>query len=258
MLLAIDIGNSTLGVGLFLDPQKKAVSVQKIPSNLLYSSIKSKKIILDLLKMQGINPNSKLQIDIILTSVVPALTNSILKATEYLSQNKPLVVDSQFKSGFIFRVPTPELIGVDRLANAMAGWHLFKKPFVVADFGTATTLTVIGQDKDFLGGAILPGLYLMQEVLHKKTANLPKVDIDIPHKIVGQDTKTSINSGIIFGTVGAVEYLVKEMERQLGFRLRLIITGGYSNKISPLIKKRHVVEPNLIFEGLRYLYLANR
>ncbi|HWR90381.1 MAG TPA: type III pantothenate kinase, partial [Dissulfurispiraceae bacterium] len=144
------------------------------------------------------------------------------------------------------------------IANAVAAVVLIGSPSAVVDFGTATTITVVGRQRDLIGGAILPGVWLMERALHTGTAKLPAVDLRRPVNLPGRDTMSSIRAGIVCGTAGAVERLVSDMERELGFSLTLVLTGGAVDLVAPLIGRPHRVIPALTFEGMRFIHLRVR
>lgn len=257
VLLVVDIGNSTIGLGLFPEPERsEKIFIKKISLHPARSTAAYKKILSDFIRLRTTGSKlSTLKIDAILSSVVPSLNETITKSLRDISGKEPLIVRRKLECGLNFAVTTPWTIGSDRIANAAAGFHYFKRPVAVVDFGTATTITVIGKNRSLIGGAIMPGVHLMQKALHKGTAKLPPVPLKIPMTVLGKNTVSSITSGIIHGTAGAVEALIKGMEKELGFRLKLVLTGGHANLMSHLIKRDHRLAPNLTFEGLRLIYL---
>ncbi|HAK89882.1 MAG TPA: type III pantothenate kinase [Nitrospiraceae bacterium] len=259
-LLAVDIGNSTIGLGLFPEPAgSEKIFLKKISLHPARSAAAYKKIIADFIKLRTSAPNLlNLRIDAVFSSVVPSLNETIVKSLTEITGKKPLIVCHKLECGLNLAVITPSAIGADRIACAVAGFHYFKKPLAVVDFGTATTVTVIGKNRSLVGGAIMPGLYIMQRALHENTAKLPLIPIKTPRTVLGINTISSITSGIVHGTAGAVETLIKSMEKELGFRLKLVLTGGHAKLMSPLIKRGHLLKPNLTFEGLRLIYLKNR
>ncbi|MBI5213726.1 MAG: type III pantothenate kinase [Nitrospirae bacterium] len=262
-LLAVDIGNSTIGLGLFPEPARNEdIFIKKISLHPAQSTAAYKKIIVEFIedcgKRQRAKGKGQEKTDVILSSVVPSLNETIIKSLRGISVKEPLIVRRKLECGLNFAVTTPEAIGADRIANAAAGFHYFKRPVAVVDFGTATTITVIGKNRSLIGGAIMPGVHLMQAALHEGTEKLPPIPLKTPKTVLGRSTVSSITSGIIHGTAGAVEALIKGMEKELGFRLKLVLTGGYAKLMSPLVKRGHRLEPNLTFEGLRLIYLKNR
>jgi type III pantothenate kinase len=260
MLLAIDIGNSTIGLGMFLNPEKsKKLFIKKIPTHPAQSAERYKKIIAEIIEHFTHSP----KIDAIISSVVPSLNQPITSAIKSICCKEPLIVSHKLESGLISNAAHPEKIGADRIANAVAGFHYFKRPVAIIDFGTATTVTVVSPKKShdflgmpvFLGGTIMPGIQLMQKALYSGTAKLPLISLKKPKKVLGEDTTSSIASGIINGTAGAVESLIRNMEKELGFRLKLVLTGGHAKLMSHLIQRDYILIPNLTFEGLRLIYL---
>ena len=258
MLLAIDIGNSTIGMALFPEPLKNNnFFLKKIPTHPIMSSSFYEKKISELIKNKNKGLNSLEDIDFIISSVVPKANKSLESLAKKINNKEPLRVNYKLDCGIVFDVKKPDQIGTDRIANAVGGLYYLKKKFAIVDFGTATTITIIGIQKNFIGGVILPGIELMQRSLHSGTAKLPLVPLKVPESLLGKDTLSSISSGILYGTAIAVEGIIKKLEKELGFRLRLILTGGFSVLLSPLIKKRHVLIPSLTYEGLRLIYLRN-
>jgi type III pantothenate kinase len=269
-LLAVDIGNSTIGFGIFLNPLKNTrLFIKKVPTHPVQSMESYKKIITEIIKQKiAISHQlSAVSLDSIISSVVPSLNPPIIEAIKDICGRKPIIVSHKIPCGLTFDVKRPEEIGADRIANAMAGFYYFKKPVAIVDLGTATTITVVSPKKTcdflgtpnchpvFLGGTIMPGIDLMHHALHAGTAKLPHITIKKPKTVLGKDTVSSMTSGIINGTAGAVEALIKSIEKELGFRLKLVLTGGHAKLVSPLIKMDHCMAPNLTFEGLRLIYL---
>ncbi|MCL0072098.1 type III pantothenate kinase [Thermodesulfovibrionales bacterium] len=277
MLLAADIGNSTVGLGLFPEPFKSSqLFIKKIPTNLPHPVETYKKIILEFIRDTSMNlisqatdqektsplsPNSELnaplKIDAIVSSVVSFLDQPIINAIKDTCDKNPLIVDHKIEGSLTLAITRPEEIGADRIANAVAGFYYSKEPVAIVDFGTATTISVVGREQNLVGGAILPGIELMQKALHLGTTKLPLISLKTPEKVIGKNTEASIMSGVIYGTVGAVETLIKGMEKELGLRLKLILTGGNAGFVSPLIKREHILIPALTFEGLRLIYIKN-
>lgn len=280
-LLAVDIGNTTIGLCLFFKAEDGTkFSIKKIPAHPVQSAKTYKKIILEFMDSAGTNHNVEQleqfkhssirsgnlrlalpvdhKINAVISSVVPALNKHVIKAVTEACKKRPLIVNHKLDFGLILDVEQPEKVGTDRIANAVAGFHYFKKPVAIVDFGTATTLTVVGRRQTYIGGAIMPGISLMQKALHSGTAKLPPVVLKIPEKFLGKNTVSSIISGIMHGTAAAVESLIKGMEKEINFKVKLVLTGGYAKLMSPLIKRKHIVAEGLIFEGLRLIYLKNR
>jgi type III pantothenate kinase len=263
-LLAVDIGNSTIGFGIFPDPARNTkLFIKKIPTHPALSAEAYKKIIAEIIEHFTHSPihpfTHSPKIDSIISSVVPSIDRPIIEAAKEICGKKSLVVSHKSVSGIAFEVSKPSEVGADRIANAAAGFYYFKKPVAVVDFGTATTITVCipftDEKQRFIGGAILPGIELMLKSLYSGTSKLPLAVLKKPDTVLGKSTVSSIISGIVHGTAGAVEHLIKSMEKETGFKLKLVLTGGHAKLMSPLIKREHRMAPNLIFEGLRLIYL---
>ena len=259
MLIAVDIGNSNIGFGLFPDPLRSAsLIVRKTHSHPARTCGFYEKIIAHMIAEADAHkiPPS---FTAIVASVVPARNTVINKTLATFCKKRPLYVTPGMNSGLTFSVKEPFKLGTDRIANAVAGLNYNKgRPTAILDFGTATTVTVVGKKSELLGGAILPGISLMLKALNYGTAKLPLVSADAPAgKAIGKDTGSSIKSGVFYGTAGAAEKLIKMMEKELEFKLQLLLTGGNAPLISSFMTRSFILLPDLTFEGLRLLYLMN-
>ncbi|MGO9611881.1 MAG: type III pantothenate kinase [Dissulfurispiraceae bacterium] len=259
MLLSVDIGNSTIGLGLFLRPlESPRVLIKKIPTYPLLPSDAYKRIFADFIKCH-VRPSalSALVVDTIISSVVPSLNSLVMPPFRDIRSRNIILVNYKTAGRLTFEVRRPQEVGADRIANAVAGFHLCRKPVAIADVGTATTITVVGSKMNLLGGTILPGLELMRRALNEKTAQLPSIMIRRPRSVLGKSTVSGITSGIVYGSAGAIDMLIKDIEKELHYRLKLILTGGHAEIVAPFLKRNHVVMPNLTFEGLRWIYLSH-
>jgi len=256
-LLAIDAGNSTVGLGFFpVCTASQPLLMRKISVGRKITENMLRKEIAGLLAEASITgadlKASREKIGLIISSVAPELNRRILNSAGRFS-SKPFFVD-HLSSGLVFKIPAPEKAGADRIVNAVAAFSLTGKPAAVIDFGTATTITIVGPKKEFIGGAIMPGLDMMAKALASGTAQLPDTDISRPDRALGVDTSSAIKSGIALGSAGAAMKIISSIEEETGLELRLIITGGRAGIISPFLERAHSVVPGLIFEGLRLIY----
>lgn len=250
MLLSIDIGNSQIACGVFQKDElianwRLATDHTKTPDEYnitLRALLDAHKIKLS--SIQGC----------IITSVVPPLTKSFEVLLHSLIGKSPIIVTSSCPLGLTLRYDNPEEIGTDRLVNAAAAFFHYKKGLIIVDFGTATTFGTITEKGEYLGGAIAPGLKSAADSLHLKTAKLPKVDLAIPDRIIGRDTATSMQSGIMFGYAGLVDAIVKRIQKDIGPSLYVIATGGLASTISPISETIQDVRPHLTLEGLSLIY----
>jgi type III pantothenate kinase len=251
MLIALDIGNSSIKLGFFI---KRGLLVRAIATHPLLSSSRYSALIRHFLREKNIDKTPE---GIIISSVVPGHTEALRKTLKRLFSVEPLILDHTSKTGISLNILKPEELGSDRIANAVAAEELYKCPVAVIDCGTATTISVVGKDANYIGGAILPGIRLMNESLAKGTAILSEVQISPSRAALGIDTSSSIRSGLLYGTAGAVERILSEIERETGLGLQIAMTGGYSGLISQYIKRKHKVIPLLTLKGLRIIYTRN-
>ncbi len=252
-LLAVDIGNSTIGLGYYPDAVKGKPFVV---DNILWktpSALKLSRHIKNFLRGDAADHRN---IGVVISSVVPAMNRRIISAVSGFCRD-PLIVDYRLAGGLSLGVSHPESIGTDRVVNSLAALSRFGRPLAVADFGTATTISVVGKQADFLGGAILPGIDMMKDSLASGTAKLPIIRLAAPHSALGRDTASAIESGIIHGSAGAVVNITRRLEKELGYKLLLVITGGRAGLAAPFVDIKHVLAPNLIFDGMRLIYLKH-
>lgn len=254
LLLAIDIGNSSINIGLFSGPV--ILWKLKLPTYPVRTAEAYQGEINALLSKIA---SGEALGGVIISSVVPEVTGILREAVRELSSKEPLLLNASLDTGLSFDVYSPGEVGSDRIADVVAAREGIGEPVVVIDFGTATAVSVC-KDGIFLGGAILPGIGLMADALHRGTARLPFVEIDRQSgdiHAVGRDTNKCIISGIIYGTAGAVERLVSEIERETGCTFGIAITGGYCYLMAGLIRRDFNLEPDLTLKGLRLIYERN-
>jgi type III pantothenate kinase len=255
MLITIDIGNSSINIGYFID---SGLLVQKISSYPLRTVVEYRKIIRDFLEQ---NHLEKELFSCIISSVVTSHTAVLRDAAEKLSENtcnNVVVLNHQMDTGLNLKIKSPEELGTDRLANAAGSYAIYQGPVAVIDFGTATTITAVGRNADFIGGSIMPGIGLMNDVLAQRTSKLTKVSLEHPVSALGTDTEGCIRSGLLIGTAGAVERVLEEIEKDVGYTFRVVVTGGYAYLMDTFIRRPHDVNVFLTHEGLREIYGKNR
>ena len=254
MLIATDIGNSFITIGYFTS---KGLLVQRIPTLPLKDPEEYRQLLHAFIKENNIEKGEGASI---ISSVVSSHTGALVAAVEGLPgviAGSTLVINDQL-AGIRFRIPHPDELGTDRIANAVAAYSLVGKPVVVIDFGTATTISVIDASGDYLGGAIMPGIGLMNEALGMKTSKLRKVEVVKPETALGRDTAGCILSGLLIGTAGAVERIVEEIENETGASYDVILTGGNCLLVEAFMRRPHRVRSQLTLEGLKILYEKNR
>ena len=256
MLLAIDIGNSSINMGIF--EKQGLLGRLNIPSRPRKTREIYRNRIKAFLEKNSIEMPLK---GVIISSVVRELTGTLSNSVKELTRGRPVIMNTSLKTGLILDVEKPEELGSDRISNVVAAREFFGSPVVVVDFGTATSVSAV-MGRRFIGGAILPGMGLMSESLYTATSRLPHVDIwDAPEGLlmpaVGKNTAKCIISGIIYGTAGAAERLISEIEKEEGCRFKVVITGGHSSRITRFLRRKHYMDSDLTLRGLRLIYERN-
>ncbi len=194
---------------------------------------------------------------IIISSVVPPIMFTLERMCEKYFHIKPLVVGPGIKTGLNIKYDNPKEVGADRIVNAIAGIHVYGSPLIIVDFGTATTYCYINEHKQYMGGAIAPGIGVSTEALYSRAAKLPRIEIARPEGIVGKNTVAAMQSGILFGYVGQVEGIVRRMKEESKKTPTVIATGGLANLISKESNIIDVVDPFLTLKGLQLIYKRN-
>lgn len=248
IVLCLDVGNTQIVGGVFsgddLEVQFRATSTAKPSSDELGIFLRSA------LRENGIDPASIEQIAY--CSVVPDIVHSLRNTCRKYFDLEPFVLQAGVKTGLRIRYRNPLEVGADRIADAIAAVERFHgRNLIIVDFGTATTVEAITAERDYLGGMILPGLRLSMEALEANTAKLPAVEIVEPTDIVGRSTSESIQSGLYFGTLGAIDYAIEQITEEAfdGTRPVVISTGGFSSLFRDTDLFDHVV-PDLLLRGL--------
>ncbi len=254
MLLAIDIGNTNITIGVFEDSRLKgtwriATGVHRMPDE--YASL-----MLNLFERHGIGASQIT--DVVLCSVVPPLVGVFEEVCRRYLKVSPLVVEAGVKTGVRISMDNPREVGADRIVNAVAAHHLYGGPVIVIDLGTATTFDAVSKEGDYLGGAIAPGIAIATEALFTRTAVLPRVELTHPKRAIGRNTVAAMQSGIVFGYAGLIEGVVGRIKQELGGVVRVVATGGYAELLARETQVIEVVNPNLTLEGLRLIYEMNK
>lgn len=254
MLLAIDIGNSNITWGLFAQQVLKGHwHVATDPSK---TADEYGALFLDLLRAAGLAPD--LVTGIILSSVVPSLTPVVCVMAESRFGRLPLVISSDMDTGLTLAYTDPRELGTDRLAAAAAAHARYQTTLIVVDMGTAFTFSSVTRAGEYLGGVIAPGLRIAADALVSRTAQLPRVDLIRPKTVIGRDTRSSIQSGLVFGYAGLVDEIVLRMQQEMGQKALVIGTGGLASLIAPESRTIQEIRPWLTLEGLELLHRRSR
>jgi type III pantothenate kinase len=254
MLLAIDIGNTNIAIGIFHG--ESLVENWKIRSDAEKTCDEYKVILRGLLRSSS---QEEAQItSAILSSVVPPLTPVFQDLCRGLFRIKPMTVGPGLRTGMPILYENPLEVGADRIVSAVAAFEKFGGPCIVVDFGTATTFDAVSARGEYLGGAIAPGVRISAEALYAKTAKLPSIEILKPEKAIGRTTVSSMQSGLYFGYIGLVSSLIQRFQEELGEGAVVVATGGFGSLIHGEIAAIGFFEPDLVLEGLRLLHGRNR
>jgi type III pantothenate kinase len=254
MLLAFDVGNTTIAIGLFRGP--KLIRSWKIKTDREKTSDEYGALLLNLFEIGALHAK-KLEAAI-LSSVVPPLTPVLQDTCRAYFDLDPLVVGPGLRTGMPILYENPLEVGADRIVAAVAAFEKHGGPAIVVDFGTATTFDAVSAKGEYLGGAIAPGIQIAAEALYLKTARLPRIEIRKPKRAIGRTTVSSMQSGLYFGYIGLVTNTIREVEKELGKKAVVIATGGFGGEITPAIPAIDHYEPDLVLEGLRIVYERNR
>jgi len=254
MLLAIDIGNTNVVLGVF-DGERLRES-WRVGTKTQITADEYAMILKDLFGFAGLDLR---QIDgVIISTVVPPLLPVMCEVSRKYFAIEPMVVTDALKTGITLTYDNPKEIGADRIVNAVAAFKRFGGPLIIVDFGTATTFCAVTKDGAYLGGAIAPGLKISAEALYQRAAKLPRVEFSRPRTVIGKDTVSAMQAGILYGYAGLVDGIVERMKREFSREAKVIATGGLAGLVAPETTSITEVIPDLTLEGLRLLFEANR
>ena len=250
MMLCIDIGNTNIVLGIY-DRDKLASSFRMTTRDSLTSD-EAGLIVTGLLRRSKIEPEN-IQ-EVVLASVVPSLTPKFETTIKDYFNVDVLTVSSRSKLPITIDIDQPDQLGADRIANAVAAFKAFGGPITVIDFGTATNIDIIDSDGVYIGGLLMPGPVTSMTELAKRAAKLFEVRVERPDHVVGRSTAEALKSGLFYGTIGQIDYLVDKIIEETGFSdMKVIATGGLAGDIASHSKYITEVVPNLTLEGLRLI-----
>jgi type III pantothenate kinase len=243
MLLAVDIGNSSIKFGLF--DRESLVSRFTIPAAFFQDPVELKKLSESL--------PSDIE-EVLVSSVVPELNGPLSDFSQTHFGINPIFVDHTFDFGFEINYQPPTAVGIDRLVAASAAVQKYGKPCIVCDFGTAATIDAVNSAGQYLGGVITPGITTLSHALFQKTSKLPEIEIEKPDSVIGNSTASAIRSGVYYGYIGLVEGLLKRMIDEMGEKAVVVATGGFAEMIAAEVPAIEIVDKDLLLEGLQMLY----
>ena len=254
MIFVLDVGNTNTVLGVYDEEVLKYH--WRIETSRNKTEDEYGMVIKSLLQHEGLTFD---QFDgIIISSVVPPIMFALERMCKKYFGIKPLIVGPGIKTGLNIKYENPREVGADRIVNAVAGIQEYGSPLIIVDFGTATTYCYINEEKQYMGGAIAPGIGISTEALYSKASKLPRIEISRPDGIIGKNTVSAMQSGILYGYVGQVEGIVNRMKAQSNLEPTVIATGGLATLIANESTVIDVVEPFLTLKGLQLIYKRNR
>jgi len=260
MLLVIDVGNTQTVIGIF--EKEKLVKSWRIGTRPERTADEYGILFNQLLPESGLTKQSI--IGMIISTVVPPTRPSLEALGKRYFQVETMVVEPGIRTGISIHLDNPREVGADRIVNAVAGYHKFKTGLIIIDFGTATTFDFVSSDGVYEGGVIAPGLNISAEALFREASKLPRVEMIRPKNIIGKNTITAMQSGIIFGYAGLVDVLVDKMKQEIKDAYpkepipKVIATGGLAGLIAREANSIELVEEDLTLEGLHLIYELNQ
>ncbi len=254
LLLCLDVGNTQTVVGVYRG--RELAAQYRIRTSPDRTADEYAHLIRDLLRSKGLEPGEVAGIAI--SCVVPAASRALLEMSRDSFATEPLQVGPGVRTGMPVLYDNPREVGADRIVNAVAAWERFRRPLIIIDFGTAITFDVVSPKGEYQGGAIVPGLNIALDALFHRAAKLPQVELTVPEQVVGKDTITAIQSGILFGYASLVDGLVARIDEETGVVHHVVATGGMADVVAGQTKSIREVLPDLTLEGLLLLWERNR
>ena len=254
MILTIDIGNTNIVVG-GIDKDKthfiERISTVRTKTELEYAI--DIKLLLDINKIKADQIEGG-----IISSVVPQITNIVKIAAEKILKTEVMVLAAGVKTGLNIKIDNPAQLGADLVANAVAGIHNYPVPLIIIDMGTATTLSVVDEKKQYIGGMILPGPRISLDALTARASQLSGISLEAPKNIVGKNTIECMKSGIVYSNAAAMDGMIERIEEEIGSKATVVATGGLAKSIIPHCKREVILDEELMLKGLYIIYEKNK
>lgn len=260
MLLAFDVGNTNIVLGVFKDGQ--LIQNWRMETDTKKSADEYGMLINQLFEYEGLKTSDVK--DVIISTVVPPVLFTLQHLSTKYFHRRAIVVGPGLKTGLVVKYDNPKQVGADRIVNAVAALAKYGGPLIIIDFGTATTFCAVSDKAEYLGGTIAPGIKISSDALFEKTAKLPRVELEAPGQTICKNTNESMQSGLVYGYMGLVERIVNQMKVELKETyniekdVQVVATGGLATLINSGVECIDVVDKMLTLEGLRIIYEKNR
>ena len=254
MLLVLEVGNTNILIGIYEDDRLRYH--WRIETNQRKTEDEYGLVFTQLFRRADVDAQ---QIEgIIMSSVVPPIMPALINMCTKYFRIEPLVVGPGVKTGLHIKYENPREVGSDRIVNAVAAIEEYGVPIIIVDFGTATTYCYVNEHKQYMGGAIAPGIEISTEALFARASKLPRVEISRPDSIIGKTTVSAMQAGILYGVIGQVEGIVSRIKKQSKQQPKVIATGVWASLIAGETSAIDEVDPFLTLKGLQIIYKKNR
>ncbi|MDD2189792.1 MAG: type III pantothenate kinase [Eubacteriales bacterium] len=260
MLLAFDVGNTNIVLGIFQDGN--LIQNWRLETDYNKSADEYGMLINQLFNYEHLS--TKEIENVIISTVVPSVLYTLQHLSMKYFKRRAIIIGPGIKTGLIVKYDNPKQVGADRIVNAVAAYAKYGGPLVLVDFGTATTFCAVTENAEYLGGTIAPGIKIASDALFEKTAKLPKVELEKPGRVICKNTIESMQSGLVYGHMGMVDFIIKKMKDELmkysttGKTPTVVATGGLSSLIESGIDCIDYVDKLLTLEGLEIIYRKNK
>ncbi|MCQ2417442.1 MAG: type III pantothenate kinase [Oscillospiraceae bacterium] len=255
MLLAVDIGNTNVAFGI-VDENDHVILFERIQTDHNATASEYASHFKNILEMNSISAASVT--DAVMSSVVPSVTETVMEALRKYFHVDVMCIGPGVKTGLNILIDNPSQLGSDQVVDAVAAAHQYPVPLIIIDMGTATTVSVVDSQKNYRGGVIMPGMKISAEALTARTAKLPKVNYEVPAKIIGTNTVDCLRSGILYSNACALDGIIERMEKEIKEACTVVATGGLSALVVPLCRRSIIHDGSLLIKGLSILYRKNR
>ncbi len=254
MILAIDIGNTNIVVGCI--DGTKTHFIERVSTDRSKTELEYAIVIRNVLEINHVNV-SEITGGIV-CSVVPQITQIVRIAAEKILKTDVMVLGPGIKTGMNILMDNPATMGSDLIAAAVGAIQEYQAPLIIIDMGTATTVCVVDDKKNYIGGMILPGIRTSLDALTARAAQLSGIELSAPKKIIGKNTIECMRSGVIYSNAASIDGIVQRIEEELGMKATVVATGGLAKKVIPFCKEEVILDDDLLLKGMLYIYEKNK
>lgn len=255
MLLAVDIGNTNIVFGC-VDDDNNVVLFERISTSHQATAAEYAVLIKNILEMNGFRTADV--DDAVMSSVVPSVTGNVVNAVKKLFGIDVMTISPGVKTGLNILIDNPAQLGSDQVVDAVAGINQYSVPQIIIDMGTATTVSVVDGNRNYLGGLIIAGMATATNALTSRTAQLPRINFEVPAKVIGTNTIDCMKSGMLYSNACALDGIIERIEEELGEKCTVVATGGLAEIVVPLCRRDIILDKSLLIKGLTIIYRKNK